>query len=232
MANVKIEDSSAETKTAIKEIVGFVGDNLMANVTLRKATLADLLVVADGGDGEIAVASDADALVVYDGSSVGTVYPRAKAVNRVAGNLTFTAVATGATPTQLPISATAGYDPQSLQVGGVMAIPIADLPYRSGRILTTVQAYIVTTPGVTAGTEIILDIERQKVSDNSWSSILPKPATGIVPASTAGVVFLNYSTFILNTTWGDYDNLRFVASHSSVGSLFMLGEFDISFEEL
>ena len=230
MANVKIEDSSAETKTAIREVVGFVGDNLMANVTLRKATLADLLVVADGGDGEIAVASDADALVVYDGSSVGTVYPRAKAVNRVAGNLTFTSVATGATPTQLPINA--GYDPQSLQVGGVMAIPIADLPYRSGRILTTVQASIVTTPGVTAGTEINLDIERQKVSDNSWSSILPKPATGIVPASTAGVVFLNYSTFLLNTTWGDYDNLRFVASHSSGGSLFMLGEFDISFEEL
>lgn len=62
----KIEDSSAETKQAIKSVVGFDAEgNLPANVLHRRDTLANLLAIIDAGDGEIAVATDADALVVY-----------------------------------------------------------------------------------------------------------------------------------------------------------------------
>src|SRR5574340_807177 len=50
---------------------------IQASVSLRTGNLADLLQVATAGDGEVAVASDADALVVYKGTpSVGVVYGR------------------------------------------------------------------------------------------------------------------------------------------------------------
>lgn len=66
MADVKLENSSAATKNAIKTICGFdVFGNLEAQVNLRKGLLADLLALTTAGDGEIAVATDFDAIVVY-----------------------------------------------------------------------------------------------------------------------------------------------------------------------
>lgn len=65
--------------------------NIVANVALRKDTLANLLLVADAADGEIAVATDADVLVRYLGSpSVGTVFGRTTEVGSlyIAGAVT------------------------------------------------------------------------------------------------------------------------------------------------
>ena len=51
--------------------------NILAHVTPRVDTLANLLLVTDAGDGEVATASDFDARVVYKGSpSVGVPYSR------------------------------------------------------------------------------------------------------------------------------------------------------------
>lgn len=70
--------------------------NIVANVALRKDTLANLLLVADAADGEIAVAIDADVLVRYLGSpSVGTVFGRTTEVGALYIAGTATAVDSG-----------------------------------------------------------------------------------------------------------------------------------------
>lgn len=70
--------------------------NAIANVALRKDTLANLLLVADAADGEIAVATDADVLVRYLGSpSVGTVFGRTTEVGTLYILGTVTTVGSG-----------------------------------------------------------------------------------------------------------------------------------------
>lgn len=70
--------------------------NIVANVALRKDTLANLLLVADAADGEIAVATDADVLVRYLGSpSVGTVFGRTTEVGTLYILGTVTTVGSG-----------------------------------------------------------------------------------------------------------------------------------------
>lgn len=64
----------AETTVGAETFVALPveGDNAKANVNHRTGTLAQLKTLV-GGDGEIAVATDADAIVVYDGVTAGGV---------------------------------------------------------------------------------------------------------------------------------------------------------------
>ena len=81
MADVKIENSSLETKDAIRALIGMVDNVLSAHVEPRVDTLANLLLVTDAGDGEVATASDVDARVVYKGvPSIGIPYSRSELI--------------------------------------------------------------------------------------------------------------------------------------------------------
>ena len=76
--------------------------NAVVNVSLRKDTLENLLLVADAGEGEIAVATDTDALVRYLGvPSVGVVFGRSPEVGRMLLLLQFVDVA-ASTDTVIP----------------------------------------------------------------------------------------------------------------------------------
>lgn len=75
--------------------------NLDANVTVRTNTLAALLAVVDAGDGEIAVCSDIDAMVVYKGN------PALPVVYRKTG-IDFAMFRTGSSPGSLVVPTSVG----------------------------------------------------------------------------------------------------------------------------
>lgn len=82
--------------------------NAIANVALRKDTLANLLLVADAGDGEIAIASDADVMVRYLGSpSVATIFGRSTQTGFLYANGAVTLAASGS-DVKLALSGTSG----------------------------------------------------------------------------------------------------------------------------
>lgn len=77
--------------------------NLIANVNLRTGHLADLLLI-EGGDGEVAVADDVDALVVYKGTpGVGKAYYMGKESLRCIVSSATSNIVT-ATPTTLKLT--------------------------------------------------------------------------------------------------------------------------------
>jgi len=88
--------------------------NLIANVSHRKGAIADLLAITNAGDGEIAVATDVNAIVVYRGisPSVGKAYYMDKEVARAVASSSTTSIVT-ATETTLKLTAVT-HDPNSL----------------------------------------------------------------------------------------------------------------------
>ena len=171
MANVKIEDSSAETKTAIREVVGFVGDNLMANVTLRTGTLTSLLAISNAGDGEVAVATDVNALVVYNGiPSVGVPHYNTgfRAFGKV--NLDITSVPP-ATTVVLPLSSI-DYESEPLFdiVNETITLPPTHIA--GNKFLLKVNASFTHLGGLSAGKQAIFMLERMNLS-GFWTTVLP-----------------------------------------------------------
>lgn len=204
-----------------------VTGNVLGNVTPRADTLVNLLAISDAGDGEVATATDVDALVVYRGSpvSVGVPYYRDGTVGYTLGNLSFLSTATGVTNTPHPLIAT--YDPDSLVASNIINLPPQNIPGET--YIVEMIANIGATPGPPLGTNIFITPQRRRISDGLWQGFM-------------NTFFgqINYNGGVNNFAAADsepidrtqYDQLRFITLHDSAGTVFLTGKYSLKFKQL
>jgi hypothetical protein len=224
---VKIEDSSPATKQAIKTVVGFdVNDNLYANVSHRTGTLESLMQIADAGDGEIAIATDVEAYVIYTGvPSVGKPYFKNGSIATVASTLNLAFVMPGAT-TVAGIAAITALDTNGLIDASLAHINFPpNLPYFfNGRVLYDIDIEVSTTAG-TLGDNLTVSTEFRFVATGLWNAIPEaKPVTlHLNIGGTAESISRKIKVVSPALTTPPWDAIRFIYSHDGAAGTVMVG---------
>ena len=209
--------------------------NVLANVVLRKGTLASLLTISDAGDGEIATATDVDSLVVYHGSpSVGIPYSRNGVVARANAGVAFTLVPTA---TDVDAELNPVFNPDGIinNIDDIFEIP-SNLPLVAGEeMLVEFDIKLFGTPGVAVGTNMFLSIQKRKKSDLTYSALTTKI---IATSSSVSEPWVNYARIVISDFQlqlegvNEIDALKFVLSHDSGGSISFFAEINMVIREL
>ena len=162
--------------------------NILAHVTPRVDTLANLLLVTDAGDGEVATASDVDAMVVYKGNpSVGVPYNRSDSVGLFTFRDSSLVVPSGAVtiPVEIgPFTEKGSFidDVANTFIGGKLVHDTLD----TKTIKAFFNVLIVSAIPASAGTYVKLDLEQEII--DAWTTqeerILP-----IVPVAGMNAVY-------------------------------------------
>ena len=207
--------------------------NVLANVVPRTGTLVSLLAISDAGDGEVATATDVEALVVYRGDpSVGQPYYKDNTAAMVGGTIGFTSVGVGV---EVIPTLTAEYDPASLLVANEIVLPA--LPRVVGSKLTyKATINVFTSNTIPVGEFIKCHVEGWDITTLAWK-FKAKPAVAwshdatIAPDNTMVDLLSDVDTWFESGNTNETSKLRLVLSHNNAGTLFLFGYFEISIVE-
>ena len=136
--------------------------NILAHVTPRVDTLANLLLVSDAGDGEVATASDVDSRVVYRGDpSVGIEYNRAESLGMFFAHDASLIIPSGETPIQIEfdtITDERGYidGTNNRFIGGKLEHAVE----ASTAITADIDITITGVQAAVAGTYVMISVEQ------------------------------------------------------------------------
>lgn len=143
--------------------------NLIGSVSPRRNTLANLLVVADGGDGEMAQATDKDAAVIYkaDGTADYVAYANRKiqAQSKLYGTAT---IAAGAS-LNLPLTSGVFDSNDIINADDTVAFPAQFANHSAAELGVIVELMCVVLLGTTTPT---FSLQVYNITLASWGSTL------------------------------------------------------------
>ena len=141
--------------------------NLVASVSPRRDTLANLLNVADGGDGELALATDEDTYVVYSaaGTPDFTFYPNKELTARSKAGVTLLAAGT---TINFPLASVPVFDPYGLidNANDILLFPSRFQSYQTMEFGIEIQLHCIVALGSVAPTFNV-----QAYDGSTWSNV-------------------------------------------------------------
>lgn len=196
--------------------------NLQANVTPRTGTLADLLTVTDAGDGEIATATDIEALVLYQGSP-SVAKPMLRGVSVIAGaevdsTVTSFPVGTAFTPIPLVLATVGLASPTGIVSPAddafIMPSWFSSYSIAGKRALINLKMSLnLLLVSVTAGTQY--DIKFQGRRAGSWIDISPV-RSNVIPAGAVSIALSESMSILLKPELLNlFDAFRVVLRHDA-----------------
>jgi hypothetical protein len=203
--------------------------NIQANVRLRTGTLASLLAISNAGDGEIAIATDKNAYVIYKGDpSVGRAYFKNGFRSLAAGGTQFQTLPVGTTLTQLNLD-TAQQDSDGLVDASADIINIPAPLTAGNKTLVSLSITGANPIPFAAGTAFNFVLQtRQIASPSAWFAVINNSVT--VSDTTANNIMWLSGEAIINPA--EYNQLRIMAKHDSGAAIMGVTAYVMKFTEV
>lgn len=239
--DVTVEDISvvADVETApvdeqmVKDVIGMDSEgNMNAHVGMRVDTVDNLIMVSDAEDGEVAIASDAESMIVYKKIGIersnGVSYNRSQHV----GGFNVTSdilVPVNGVVTHVPFASVAN-DRYSLVdvVEGTFTIPVLAIGGISER--ASIAEIKVVMRGFAPSAATFFQFELQYYDGSSWLSY-DKPVSTLYahPSGQAARVVCDlYAGVSISAFYTDYPQ-RVTIKHNDPAPVALLGNIDAKF---